>query len=141
MLAGGVILGTFLLFASLWGAVATWRVAKAFQAGGLIVQWQDGPDLVVMAAPLLAVTASLAWPGKRMERPGRSFVIVVLLTVLAGIGLGKGDALALEHVASLHGYHHCETLDVWDPHGGRGGGPALRSWGYSRSACPAHDPR
>lgn len=137
---GGVLMGALLLFASVWGAVATWRVAAAFRTGGPVVRWQDGPDLVVMAAPLLAAAACFMWPGRGLERPGRSFVVFVLLTALFGIGLGKGDAAMLDHVASAHGYRYCETLDAWDPHGSRGGGPALRSWGYSRSACPARAP-
>ena len=140
MLAGGVVLGTFLVFATVWGIVATWRVAAAFRVGGAVVQWQDGPDLVVMAAPLLAAVASFAWPGVGMKRPVRSMVVLLPLTVLVGVGLGEGDARLLEYVAAAHGYHHCDTLDVWDPHGSRGGGPALRSWGYSRSACPTNGP-
>ena len=139
MLAGSVFLGAFLLLSSLWGAVATWRVATAFRTGGGIVQWQDGPDLVVMAAPLLVIVASRAWPGWGATRPILSCVLFGLGTVLVGVGLGNGDALLLGYVASAHGYHRCETLDVWDPHGNRGGGPALRSWGYSRAACPASE--
>ena len=139
-LAGAVLIGAFLLLTSLWGALATWRVAETFRTGRTVVQWQDGPDLVVMAAPLLAAAIGFVWPGKRIGHPILSCVAFVLLTVLIGIGLGKGDALMLDHIASAQGYHYCPTLDVWDPHGNRGGGPALSSWGYSRLACPASGP-
>ena len=138
-LVGLMLVGAFLLFSSLWGVVATWRVAAAFRDGGTNVNWRDGPDLVVMAAPLLVAALRRAWPG-RMDRPFRSMLVSALLAVLIGTALGKGDAVLLDRVASLHGYHYCETLDVWDPHGSRGGGPALQSWGYSRAACPASGP-
>ena len=52
--AGAVLIGTFLLLTSLWRALATWRVAETFRTGRTVVRWQDRPDLVVMAAPLLA---------------------------------------------------------------------------------------
>ena len=136
-LAGAVLIGALMLVTSLWGAFATWRVAVAFRNGSTVVQWQDGPDLVVMAAPLLVAVIGVVWPEAGMNRPILSWVAFVLLTVLVGIGLGNGDALVLDRIASANGYHYCPTLDVWDPHGNRGGGPALSSWGYSRLDCPA----
>ena len=75
-----------------------------------------------------------------MRHPLLSCMAYVIAMVLGGIALGEGDALLLERIAVAHGYHYCDTLDVWDPHGNRGGGPALRSWGYSRAACPANGP-
>jgi hypothetical protein len=102
-------------------------------------RWQDGPDLVVMAAPLLVAGIRRVWPG-RLDWPLRSMLASALLTLLIGAGLGKGDAVMLDRVAAANGYHYCQTLDVWDPHGSRGGGPALQSWGYSRTACTANRP-
>ena len=139
MLVGMALLGVFLLFSSLWGLVATWRVAAAFQSGAATVDWRDGPDLVVMAAPLVAAAIRRVWPG-RLDRPIRSVLVSALLAVLIGVGLGEGDARLLDHIASLHGYRYCQALDIWDPHGNRGGGPALQSWGYSRAACPVSGP-
>ncbi len=133
------LIGALLLLSSVWGAVATWRVAASFRIGGTIVRWQDGPDLVVMAAPLLVAGIRRLWPG-RLDRPLRTMLASALLTLLIGAGLGKGDAMMLARVAAANGYRYCQTLDVWDPHGGRGGGPALQSWGYSRAACPANGP-
>ena len=138
--AGAVLIGAFLLATSLWGALATWRVAMAFRTGSTAVQWHDGPDLVVMAAPLLVAAAAFVWPGSGTARPILSGIALLVSTVLVGTVLGKGDALLLDHVASANGYHYCPALDVWDPHGNRGGGPALSSWGYSRLACPASGP-
>ncbi len=136
-LAGFAVLGVFMLAASLWGAVATWRVAASFGGDADVVHWQDGPDLVVMAAPLLAALACFAGPWRRTDRPLLPVVAFAVLTGLIGTGLGKGDALLLDRVAASRGYHYCPALDTWDPHGNRGGGPALTSWGYSRLACPA----
>lgn len=138
-LAGAIVLGIFMLATSLAGAVATWRVAMVFQAGGEVVQWRDGPDLVVMAAPLLAAALYVALPATLKARPVLSCALSALFAVLIGIGLGRGDALVLEHVAAVNGYHYCPANNVWDLHGNRGGGPALRSWGYSRLRCPAQE--
>lgn len=135
--AGLLVLGAFLLLASVWGVVETWRVAAAFRAGGPTVDWQDGPDLVVMAAPLVSAAASFGWPGVSARHPLLSCGGYAALTLLVGAGLGMADASLLDRIAAANGFHHCGTLDVWDPHGGRGGGPVLRSWGYSRTACPA----
>ncbi len=138
-LFGLLAIGALLLSSFLWGVVATWRVASGFQGGGAIVEWRDGPDLVVMAAPLLVAAIRSIWPG-RLDRPIRTVLVSALLVVLLGAALGKGDAVLLDRVASHYGYHCCRTLDVWDPHGSRGGGPSLHSWGYSRAACPGHGP-
>ena len=138
-LVGLVVVAAFLLLSSLWGVVATWRVAAAFRDGGATVNWRDGPDLVVMAAPLLVAALRRVWPG-RPDRPFRSVLVSALLAALIAVALGEGDARLLDHVASSHGYRYCQALDVWDPHGSRSGGPALQSWGYSRAACPASGP-
>ena len=42
-LVGLALVGAFLLLSSLWGVVATWRVAAAFRDGGATVYWRDGP--------------------------------------------------------------------------------------------------
>ena len=136
-LGGLWVLAAFLLVCSVWGLVLSWRVAAAFRTGDDIVHWPDGPDLVVMAAPLLVAALGRAVPLWSVRRPVLGLLWPVLLTVLVGAALGKADAVLLDRHAAAHGYRYCPALDVWDPHGGRGGGPALSSWGYARGACPA----
>ena len=106
-LAGGAVLGAFLLLGSLWGVVLTWRVAASFRTGDAVVHWQDGPDLVVMAAPLLVAAAGRVLPLWSTRHPLLGLAGLVLLTALVGAGLGKGDAVLLDRYAAARGYHYC----------------------------------
>ncbi len=135
LVVGLGLVGAFLVVSFAFGVAAYVALAAEFRSGAAAVQWSETTDLVIFLAPLL--TAAVCYFGRSRMRGAWSMLVVpVALTLAFGFLLGKGAAAAMTAYAAGHGYHACRMEDVVDPNGGRGGGPALRSWGYSRLACP-----